>query len=312
MNRADFDKLYEKGREHRRKYAAASGTAPLTAFFTRTRTHPPVIGFGIPRTRLPHPLVVSVGINPSTEEFEGPRPPLPSADDPTVQWEAQTNYFVPSATNAPNEDWFTLAARFIRASGLTPVTGTGPCSPYSDGLAVHLDLSPLVTNAFTRTLSEQVELATRAADRARAKLIEKSAREMLSDGLRDVLAPALAAIRKVNEVSAVVVFGCSLSGGGTPVVNEALRHRFVPRGSPTAVGGATVGWAASQDINIGALPEKLRTIAMSQVSRLAAEPDFASLPVVLVSQGPSYWRRMNTTSVTIDEIGRACRQRRPS
>lgn len=162
MNRTDFDKLYEKGREHRRKYAAASASSPLAAFFTRTRTHPPVVSFGIPRARLPHPVVVTIGINPSTEEFVGQPPPLPLVDDPEVQWKAQTNYFVQSAENTPNEDWFSLAGRFLRASGLAPTTGTKPCSPYSEGHAVHLDLSPVVTNAFTRTLSAQIKLAKKA------------------------------------------------------------------------------------------------------------------------------------------------------
>jgi len=310
MNATDFDRLYGKGREHRRKFATASGSSPLAAFFTRPEAHPPVIGFGLPTSRLPQPLVVTVGINPSTNEFVGRPPPLPLVDDPEVQWKAQTNYFVPSRKNAPYEEWFSLSARFLRASGLAPTSGTNPCSPYSEGLAVHLDLSPVVTNAFTQTMSAQIKLAKKAGDRDREAAIKKSAVEMLSDGLREVLAPALTAIRKVNDISCIVVFGCSLRGAGTPVINEVLRDRLVPRGTTMAVGDATVGWAESSSINIEALPESLRALALSAVSQQAAEPDFASLPIALVSQSPSYWRRQNTLLTTIDEIGRACRRTR--
>jgi hypothetical protein len=307
MNQADFNRLYKTGGEQRRKFSTGSATCALAEFFTRTQAHPPVIGFGLPKTQLQHPLVVTVGINPSAEEFEGPRPPLPSVDDVAVQWIAQTDYFASSVTSAPNADWFGLAARFLRASGLVTATGMHPCSPYSEGRAVHLDLSPLVTSAFTRTLADQVERAEGSGDFSRADLIRKSAREMLADGLREIFSPALAAIRKVNEVSAVVVFGCSLVDGGTPAVNEALRPRLMSKGSPKQVGNATVGWAATKHINISALPEHLRVIALQH----AGESDFSALPFVLVSQGPSYWRRRNTPLSAIDEIGRACVEARP-
>lgn len=293
MHQDDFIELYERGREHRHRYSTATAqgaTVPLAAFFTHTLDHPPVIGFGLPRRRLPHPVVVTVGINPSTNEFKGDPPPLPLVDDAADQWTAQTRYFTPSAINAPYDEWFSLAARFLRATALAPTAEPSPLSPYSDGNAVHLDLSPVVTSAFIETLSEQVELARKRGDTEHARLIKDSAAAMLANGVIEVLAPALVAIRKVNDISSIVVFGCGFEDGGTSVVNKALRSHLVrdPGSKPKKVGNATVARASPLPIRYAALHE------------------LVSVPFILVSQSPSYWRKRGTPLNGIDEIGRAC------
>jgi hypothetical protein len=292
MERSAFVDLYEKARQQRAKHSTFRGPSSprplLDAFFKNTLAHPPVIGFGLPNDRVGHPLVVTVGINPSTKEFTGSPPPLPLIDDPAAQWDAQTAYFRPSSRNRPNESWFGLAARFLRSSCLVASPGTESCSPYSEGLAVHLDLSPLVTSAFGDVYSK---LASNDA--------EAAAVEMLRDGVRGALVPALRAILARNEIATIVIFGFNNESPGDSPMANVLKGQFIEtkklsRDSLAQLNGASAVWAKP-------LPAQLSVLFFGE---------FSSIPFVLVSQGPSYWKRQQVAPTTIDAIGRAVGQSR--
>lgn len=292
MEQSVFVDLYEKARKQRAKHSTFRGSGSpgplLDAFFKITLAHPPVVGFGLPNGRVGHPLVVTVGINPSTEEFTGSPPPLPLIDDPAAQWEAQTAYFRPSSRNRPYEPWFGLAARFLRSSGLVASPGTESCSPYSEGFAVHLDLSPLVTSAFGDVYSRLARNDAKAA-----------AVEMLRDGVRGCLVPALRAILARNEIATIVIFGFNNEAPGNSPMANVLRGQFITtkklsKESRAQLDGASAVWAKP-------LPAQLSGLFFGE---------FSSIPFVLVSQGPSYWKRRRVALTTIDAIGRAVGQSR--
>jgi hypothetical protein len=196
MNRQTFSTLYSAAIARR---TAALGNALLRPWH-QDRSLPPVVGFGLPHDESVVVPLVTVGLNPSGEEYPNH---IPGADDEAVQWEAQTGYF--HAT--PYRRWFDrsdLIAREVTAQSR---------SHYATPSVPHLDLMPLGT---VGPIDRVLKTANEAQQRA--------ARALLRDGIAGTLLPLLSDLHLRHGLTHLVLYG--FVPGGVPKGNDTTKPLF--------------------------------------------------------------------------------------
>jgi hypothetical protein len=165
-----FSKLYRRASDIRR---SAQANRDLDPWFRSLPNYPPVLGFGLP-TIEQRVAVITIGLNPSVEEFVGS---LPTDDDPVIQHEAQSHYF----EKCPYK-WFGPASDFLKEATAGEIDYAG------DRRAMHLDLLPLATHPFDCVYDKQANVAQRIAA---VTVVRKSVEQILLPLLLSVNQPSL-------------------------------------------------------------------------------------------------------------------------
>lgn len=279
--RDDFARLYRTAIAQRARFAAPP--SPVRAMFAEHAATPPVIFFGRPRESVEVPLLVTVGLNPSPREFTGQLPPLPKIDDVDAQYQRQSTYFQTTDAHAPYADWFELASAFLQGMGSSHQQ-QGHFSPYADGDAIHVDLSPLVTDPIDHAYGV-------AQDRNERDVVE-GVRDVIRAGIHDILVPLLDALAKRRPVSAVLFLGFvpearAIRSLGNSVMRDTLAKTFVST-------------KRKKLLEV----EKTPVIAWGHASSTGAFAPLGTTPCGFVSQGPSYRKYWQRPANTMSTAGR--------
>ncbi|MGC4120432.1 MAG: hypothetical protein QM765_38810 [Myxococcales bacterium] len=272
-----FRGLYEDFRTRRDGHI---GDARFAPWFRRGRNsaYPPVIGFGLPRRDDEQIPMVTIGINPSTEEF-----PAHIARDENVafQWLEQTGYFEWRDRRGPYRDWFDFSndlvteVRYPEEMWSHYEIASVPGGVVSDGTrrvqrVPHLDLTPVVTDGGMERVEKDV------ADK-------NAAPDLLGEGIEFCLLPLLEHLVKGHSTRLAVLYGYVPAEPGKSLLQRTLPGLFSRVGK-----GATIdGRGPVPTIKVAA-----GTFDM-QDARTARRGSLSDLRVVFCSHGPSALNRRN-------------------